>query len=45
MPIMIGADRESAWRDVLRLLCEVTRLEVGFWKFDFAVSETLSRLR
>ena len=45
MPILIRADREAAWRDVLRLLRELTKADVGFWKLDVAVSQTSSRLR
>ena len=45
MRLLIRADGEASWRDVLRLLRELTKPDVGFWKLDLAVSEVPSRLR
>lgn len=45
MPVLIRADHEARWRDVHRLLNELTKPEVGFWKLQLAVAEISSRLR
>jgi hypothetical protein len=45
MPILVRVDHKTAWRDVLRLLRELTKPDVGFWKLELAVSRRSTRLR
>ena len=45
MPVLIRIDVETHWGNVLRLLRELAKPEIGFWKHQFAVAEIISRLR
>jgi len=45
VPVLLRIDRDAAWRDVSRMLREIARPEVGFWKLQPAVLEVSSRTR